>query len=165
MGLVDAGAVAGGQDFAAGGGVLAPRVPIKAFEGVPVVFLFALRVRQVGARLGAPVEGEEVADRAFRPVDRIRVDGCPVPRAVGGVEIEVTQTVEGGEGIIAGQVSGRGHWLAGRASGGGHFRGREKRGDLGTIRQQWTAVLWEAAAAGRVVKAARRAQGQPRIIG
>ncbi len=165
MGLVDAGAVAGGQDFAAGGGVLAPRVPIKAFEGVPVVFLFALRVRQVGARLGAPVEGEEVADRAFRPVDRIRVDGCPVPGAVGGVEIEVTQTVEGGEGILAGQVSGRGHWLAGRASGGGRFRGREKMGDLGTIRQQWTAVLSEAAAAGRVVKAARRTQGQPRIIG
>ena len=135
-GVVDAGAVAGGEDFAAGGGVLAPRVPREAFAGVPVVFLFTLRVRQAGERLGAQVEGEEVADRAFRAVDRISVDGGPVPGAVGGVEIEVTQAVELGEAIIGEQLSDAGAALLAELQAAGTFEGRENMGDPGTLRKQ-----------------------------
>ena len=79
-----------------------------------------------------------MADRAFRPVDRIGVDGSPVPGAVGGVEIEVTQTVELGEGIIGGQLSDAGTGCLVKLQAAGASEGREKMGDLGTLRKQWT---------------------------
>lgn len=53
---------------------------------------------------GSQIEGEEVADRAFRAVERRGVDGGPVPVTVGGVELEVTQAVEVGEGIVGEQL-------------------------------------------------------------
>ena len=121
LGVVDAGAVVGVEDFTTGGGVLAQSVLIEAFEGVHIVFLFALRVREVGERLGAQVEGEEVADGAFRTVDRHRVDGGPVPVTVGGVEIEVTQAVEVGEGIVGEQLGDTGTGLAAELQTAGAF--------------------------------------------
>jgi len=103
-----------------------------------LVFLFALRGRQVGERLGAQVEGEEVADRAFRAVDRISVDGGPVPGAVGGVEIEATPTAELSEAIIGEQLSDAGAALLAEHQAAGTFEGRENRGDRGTLRKQGT---------------------------
>lgn len=50
--------------------------------------------------LGAQVQGEDVAGRAFGPVERDGVRGGPVPVAVGRVEIEIAQAREVSEGIV-----------------------------------------------------------------
>ncbi len=124
-----------------------------------VVFLFALRVCQVGERLGAQVEGEEVTDRAFRAVDRIGVDGGSVPVAVGGVEIKIPQGVEVGEGIIREQRGDARTRLFAKLQPAGAIERREKMSGRGTIRQQRAAVLEEAAATAVIVERA----GRPRV--
>ncbi len=144
---------------------MAQRVSIEAFEGVHVVFLFTLRVCQVGERLGAQVEGEEVADRAFRAVDRGGVNGRPVSVAVGGVEIKIPQAVQVGEGIISEQRGDARTRLLAKLQPAGAIERREKMSDRGTIRQQRADVLEEAAAAAVIVERAGRPKSQPRVIG
>ena len=78
MGVLDAGAIVDGEDFATGGGVMAQRVAIKAPSAAPrVVFLFALGEGQVGERLDLPVESEAVADRALCAGEGIGEDSRP----------------------------------------------------------------------------------------
>ncbi|MCX6941722.1 MAG: hypothetical protein NTX09_13460 [Verrucomicrobia bacterium] len=88
-----------------------------------------------------------------------------MPVTVGGVEHEVTQAVEVGEGIVGEQLGNTGTGLLAEPQTAGAFERREKMCDLGTMRKQRSDVLQEAAAAGLIVEAARRAQGQPRIVG
>ncbi len=67
------------EDFATGGSGVAQGGQIEPFEGVHIVFLFALRVREVAERLSAQAEGEEMARRAFGAIDRGGVNGGPMP--------------------------------------------------------------------------------------
>ncbi len=129
------------------------------------MFFFALRVREVTERLGAQVEDEGMADRAFRVVERGGMHGGTVPVALGCVEIEVGQAVQMGKGIIGEQPGAPGIRLLVERGAAGAFEDREKMSGCGAIQQERADGWQEAAAAGMIVERARDTQSQPRIIG
>ncbi len=164
LGIVDGGTVVGLEHFSSSGGVVAKLVEREAFEHVHIVFLFALAEGERAEGLGAQVEGEEVASRAFAAVDRGVRHGRPGPVAIGGVDIIIVQVGEMSAGVV-GELSGA--TLTGlltEREAAGAFERLEKMSARGTMRELRADALEEGAAAGLIVERADRAEEQPILI-
>ena len=159
LGIVDGGAVVGVDDLATDGGVVAQRGQIETLEGMHVVLLFALSVREVVERLRAHIPGEEMTDRAFAALERHVVHGGSVPVPVGGVEVKASQALQMRERIVDQQSRDLGAGLLAKRQTTLAFERLEKMAALGALRPLRANLLEECAPADLIMQCPHRAQG------